>query len=143
MNALFNLATHPEYAQPMREEVKAVINEEVWTKSSTSKLRKVDSFLRESQRLSGNSACMYCAFLQLLQCFFTWLPVTVRRKVLKDFTFSNGTIIPAGCMIGIPHRSVHCGLVRVQPSWTIPESSYFGRTTTLILEPSTDSGTRK
>jgi len=89
-NALFHLATSPEYVQPMREEVEAVINEEGWTKSAMGKLRKVDSFLRESQRISGNGA------------------FTVRRKVLKDFTFSNGTTVPAGCMIGIPHRSVHC-----------------------------------
>ncbi|KAF8343501.1 hypothetical protein F5887DRAFT_850406, partial [Amanita rubescens] len=34
--------------------------------------------------------------------------VTVRRKVLKDFTSSNGTTVPAGYMIGIPYRSVHC-----------------------------------
>jgi len=90
LNALFNLATYPEYVQPMREEVEGVINGEGWTKSAIGKLRKVDSFLRESQRLSGNGA------------------FSVRRKVLKDFTFSNGTTIPAGCMIGIPHRSVHC-----------------------------------
>ena len=38
----------------------------------------------------------------------------MRRKVLKDFTFSNGTTVPAGCMLGIPHRSVHCDPVRVQ-----------------------------
>ncbi|KAF8716351.1 hypothetical protein AX14_012380 [Amanita brunnescens Koide BX004] len=87
LNVLFNLAIHPEYVKSMREEVEAVINEEGWTKSAIGKLTKVDSFLRESQRLSGNGL------------------FSVRRKVRRDITFSNETTVPAG---GIPHRSVHC-----------------------------------
>ncbi|KAF8721949.1 hypothetical protein AX14_010063 [Amanita brunnescens Koide BX004] len=57
-NALFNLATHPEYVQPMRKEVEAVIKEEGWSKSAIGKLKKVDSFVKESQRLAGNGICM-------------------------------------------------------------------------------------
>ncbi|KAF8343222.1 cytochrome P450 [Amanita rubescens] len=87
-NALFNLATRPEYLQPMREEVEAVINEEGWTKSAIGKLRKLDSFLKESQRLSPGL-------------------FSVRRKVIKDFTFSNGVTVPAGFNIVIPHGCVH------------------------------------
>lgn len=56
--ALFYLATHPEYVQPMREEVEAVIDAEGWTKAAVAKLWKVDSFLKESQRLSGGGLCM-------------------------------------------------------------------------------------
>ncbi|KAF8721948.1 hypothetical protein AX14_010063 [Amanita brunnescens Koide BX004] len=88
-NALFNLATHPEYVQPMRKEVEAVIKEEGWSKSAIGKLKKVDSFVKESQRLAGNGI------------------FSVKRKVLKDFTFSNGITIPAGYTISIPHRSIH------------------------------------
>lgn len=39
--------------------------------------------------------------------------VSVKRKVLKDFTFSNGITIPAGYTISIPHRSIHRDPVRV------------------------------
>ncbi len=57
--ALFYLATHPEYVQPMREEVEAVINADGWTKAAVGRLWKVDSFLKESQRLSGGGLCMF------------------------------------------------------------------------------------
>ncbi len=42
----------------MREEVEAAIREDGWTKSAIDKLRKVDSFLRESQRMHGSGLCM-------------------------------------------------------------------------------------
>jgi hypothetical protein len=37
----------------LREEVESVINEEGLSKASLGKMRKVDSFLKESQRLYG------------------------------------------------------------------------------------------
>ncbi|KAF8735505.1 hypothetical protein AX14_001941 [Amanita brunnescens Koide BX004] len=95
-SALFWLATRPEYVQPLREEIEAVINKEGWTKLSVGKMWKLDSFLKESQRLSGGGL------------------VTVQRKVLKDFTFSDGTTIPAGYLISVPHRCVHQDPVRIR-----------------------------
>ena len=52
-NTLYNLAANPEYAQPLREEVEAIVEEEGWSRTSLSKMRKVDSFLRESICLDG------------------------------------------------------------------------------------------
>ena len=49
---LYSLAAMPQYLQPLRDEVEAVINEEGWTKYAMSKLYKVDSFLKESMRLN-------------------------------------------------------------------------------------------
>ena len=49
---LYDLAAHPEYVQPMREEVEKILGHEGWTKSSVLKLRKLDSFIKESQRLA-------------------------------------------------------------------------------------------
>ena len=66
----------------MREEVEAVINEEGWTKSAAGKLWKVDSFLRESQRISGNGACMYLTNV-MLQCFLTSLSSHCAAKSAK------------------------------------------------------------
>lgn len=55
--AIFDLATYPEVAQELREEIDAVIAEENppngWLqKSSLPKLKKLDSFMKESQRLN-------------------------------------------------------------------------------------------
>jgi hypothetical protein len=55
-HALYFLAEHPEYTEPLREEIEAVIEKEGWTKASMAKMRKLDSFFRESQRLRNISA---------------------------------------------------------------------------------------
>jgi hypothetical protein len=52
---LYRLLANPEYLEPLREEVDAVIREEGWTKAGIDKMYKIDSFLRETQRLDGLS----------------------------------------------------------------------------------------
>jgi len=49
---LYDLAAYPEYVAPLREEAEAVIKEEGWSKKAIGKLHKLDSFLKESQRLT-------------------------------------------------------------------------------------------
>jgi hypothetical protein len=80
--ALFHLAAHPEYIEPLREEMEAVILEEGWTKQAMGRMNKLDSFLKESQRLSGLSAGITFLFNRYL------------HAVLKQLFFSNG--IPTG-----------------------------------------------
>jgi hypothetical protein len=50
---LYRLLAHPENIEPLRQEVDAVIREEGWTKAGVDKMHKIDSFLRETQRLDG------------------------------------------------------------------------------------------
>ena len=51
--ATFDLLAHPEYIQDLRQEVVDVLAEEGgWTKQALSKMKKADSFIKESQRLS-------------------------------------------------------------------------------------------
>jgi hypothetical protein len=47
------LASHPEYIQPLREEVEIVVGKEGWTKTAMSQLVKMDSFFKEAMRLNG------------------------------------------------------------------------------------------
>jgi hypothetical protein len=56
---LFNLFANPEVIPRLREEIDDIIDEEGWTRASIAKMRKMDSFLRESQRFSGLDACTY------------------------------------------------------------------------------------
>lgn len=51
-HVLYDLCTHPEYIAPMREEVEAVIAAEGWSKVSTVNMHKIDSFIKESQRIA-------------------------------------------------------------------------------------------
>ncbi|KAJ7454170.1 cytochrome P450 [Mycena latifolia] len=85
--ALYDLTTYPVHILPMREEAERVISEEGWSKAALSKMHKIDSFLRESQRLAGGGDA-----------------ISLKRKVVaKDgFTFSDGTKIPYGSFLGVP-----------------------------------------
>lgn len=56
-HALLNLATYPQYCTPLREEASVVINEDGWTKTAMTKLVKMDSFLKESQRFNSTTLC--------------------------------------------------------------------------------------
>ena len=52
-HALLHLAAEPKYIQPLREEVEAIVAAEGWTKAAMGKMWKIDSFLKESQRVNG------------------------------------------------------------------------------------------
>ncbi|KAI0684429.1 cytochrome P450 [Earliella scabrosa] len=88
-HALYNLAAHPQYIQPLRDEVEAVIAEDGWSKLSLQKMRKLDSFLKESMRLADGS---------LLNLF---------RKAVKDVTLSDGTRIPKGTLVAAAAITAH------------------------------------
>jgi len=87
--ALYRLLANPEHIEPLRQEIDAVIAEEGWTKAGIDKMHKVDSFLRESQRVDG---------LNLL---------SMTRLALRPFTFSNGVTVPAGTLVSVPASAIH------------------------------------
>jgi Cytochrome P450 len=53
----YRLLANPEYIEPLREEVDAAIKDEGWTKAGIDRMHKIDSFIRESQRLDGFVLC--------------------------------------------------------------------------------------
>lgn len=57
--ALFDLAASPSFAPVLREEVETVIKEEGYSKMSLHRMVKLDSFIKESQRLRANNACTF------------------------------------------------------------------------------------
>jgi hypothetical protein len=60
--ALFDLTTYPEYLLPMREEAERVVKEEGWTKAALNSMVKIDSFLRESQRINAGPGAFISGF---------------------------------------------------------------------------------
>ncbi|KAL0574344.1 hypothetical protein V5O48_007606 [Marasmius crinis-equi] len=88
-HALINLAAHPEYIEPLRKEIEFNIENEGWSKAAMGKMRMLDSFLKESQRVSTSGA------------------ITVRRIALEEFVFTNGTVIPAGTMLATSPSVLH------------------------------------
>jgi cytochrome P450 len=89
-NALFDLAAYPDHVSPMREEAERVVAAHGWTKAALGNMHQIDSFLRESLRLTTG-------------------PVIMTRKVIaKDgFKFSDGTTIPYGALISVPSAPTH------------------------------------
>ncbi|KAI5118158.1 hypothetical protein M0805_005780 [Coniferiporia weirii] len=88
-HALLHLAARPEYIEPLREEVERVIKAEGWTKAAMNKMRKLDSFMKESQRYNGIGM------------------LSMQRKVLTDYTLSDGTFLPAGTLVSCNALAPH------------------------------------
>ncbi|KAG6330153.1 hypothetical protein ID866_8937 [Astraeus odoratus] len=88
--ALYHLAANPQYALLLREEVRQCVEECGWTKEALDKMRRVDSFLRETLRHEGFG-----------------IQVTIERKALKDIRLSDGTFIPKGTFTQVATSGIH------------------------------------
>ncbi|KAJ8111242.1 hypothetical protein ONZ43_g5667 [Nemania bipapillata] len=92
VHCLYDLLAHPEYLEPIREEIRAVVAESgpwmKWEKPQFSKLRRLDSFMRESQRFNPPTL------------------LSMHRVILKDAELSDGTILRKGAHISMPVNSI-------------------------------------
>ncbi|GLB35977.1 putative cytochrome P450 [Lyophyllum shimeji] len=90
-HALYHLATASpsDVVQPMREEVEAAVGRGGWTPSALERMRRIDSFLKESMRVSGLHA------------------LTMLRKSRTDYTFSDGTHVPKGTILAVACAATH------------------------------------
>ncbi|KAH6669138.1 ent-kaurene oxidase [Plectosphaerella plurivora] len=88
-DCIYDLAAHPEVQDMLREEARQVLEvEDGWTrKESMAKLKKLDSFMKETQRLAGNIT----GFI---------------RKAVKPITLSDGTYLPAGTKLLAPQAGI-------------------------------------
>lgn len=84
---IYDLAAHPEFQDPLRQEVEMVIAESGgWTMPALAKMKKIDSVLRETQRLSGVTQCKSYFHFRVC-CFssaFPPLPQTSLQKKHQD-----------------------------------------------------------
>ncbi|KAK4174301.1 cytochrome P450 [Triangularia setosa] len=85
-DCLFDLAEHPEYVEPLRQELRQTLAESrgQWERGTASKLLKMDSFMKESLRTNAPS------------------PFSQKRIVKEELTLSDGAKLPSGayiCMI--------------------------------------------
>ncbi|KAK7554665.1 cytochrome P450 [Phyllosticta citricarpa] len=81
---LFDLAAHPEIIQPLREELENAMAETGGlNKDTLPKLKMMDSFMKESQRVNPSGL------------------TTFKRLVTKDITLKDGTFLPRGIIINV------------------------------------------
>ncbi|KAF8833481.1 cytochrome P450 [Paxillus ammoniavirescens] len=85
--ALYILAANLQYIQPLREEVESIVKKEGWSKGTLLNMRKLDSFLKECQRMESLD--------------YVGMP----RKAMKDFAFSDGTVLPQGTYVTIASQA--------------------------------------
>ncbi|KAI4250738.1 MAG: hypothetical protein LQ352_005273 [Teloschistes flavicans] len=96
VHVLYDLASHPEYVEPLREEIRDTSNEDGgWQKSSFSKLRKLDSFIKESQRFNPPSMLSY------------------HRVMAQDYTLRDGTVLSKGT-----HLAMAVSAIQNEPAVT-------------------------
>lgn len=57
LNAMLDLAFHTEIHEELRTEIDSAVQEHGWSGRALSQMRKLDSFLTESQRLSPLASC--------------------------------------------------------------------------------------
>lgn len=58
VHALYDLCAMPQYLEPLREEIRAaLLKEGGWNLATVQRLKKLDSFLKESQRVNHPGLC--------------------------------------------------------------------------------------
>jgi len=112
---LLDLASRPEYTQPLRDEIEEIIKEDNvelddhgvlrFKQTSLAKLKKLDSFIKESQRMYKN-------------------PVSLLRLAMKDLTLSTGHKVPKGSRMAFNQRAVHTSPMTetYSPAYNPPEN---------------------
>jgi hypothetical protein len=107
--ALFDLVTRPEYIGPLQEEVQSVIETHGWTKDAIDAMEKLDSFLKESLRFNSAGARELTFFMAIfLRTELMPNSVSLRRKAMKDVTFSDGTFVPKGTTVSAIMKARQC-----------------------------------
>ncbi|MCJ1330545.1 hypothetical protein MMC10_007230 [Thelotrema lepadinum] len=95
VHVLYDLAARPSYIDDLRDEIQSVASSTPagWTKSSYAQLRKLDSFMKESQRFNPPSVLSY------------------HRVMTAPHTLADGTHLPRNSHISLP---VHAMLLDPQ-----------------------------
>ncbi|RDW87740.1 hypothetical protein BP5796_03434 [Coleophoma crateriformis] len=120
-HVIFDLASHPEYIKPLREEIQQVIAEDgqeadstgfnKLKKASFTKLKKLDSFMKESQRLGppGYSKCFFLLSPPPDKVSTDHRPKTTAsmgRVVASPITLTSGHVLPKGTHFVIPSYAI-------------------------------------
>ncbi|KAA8577096.1 hypothetical protein EYC84_007101 [Monilinia fructicola] len=84
---LYNLCLHQEYIQPLRDEISRV-GEKGFETAQNNEMPYLDSFLKEVARTNPLT------------------DVAMPRKVMSSFTFDDGTHVPIGNYVCVPHAPI-------------------------------------
>ncbi|KAF2198556.1 cytochrome P450 monooxygenase [Delitschia confertaspora ATCC 74209] len=112
-HTLYDLCAHPEYFDPLREEIRNVfkdLDEKDLLRDCIPQLQKLESFIMESQRFNPP------------------ILMTPQRTAMRDITLRDGTFIPVGQAISFPSANIAMDpLVIPNPEIFDPFRSYYKR----------------
>ncbi|KAI4116607.1 MAG: hypothetical protein LQ345_003013 [Seirophora villosa] len=86
--AMYNLCKHPEYIEPLTKEIVATRNDSSSSGYEAHDMPLMDSFLKETARLNPT------------------VILTMPRKVMYPFRFSDGTVVPKDNWLCIPQQAI-------------------------------------
>jgi hypothetical protein len=94
--------------QPIREECRKALLEHQWTIRALDSMFILDSFLKESARMNTIEGGTKRTLTLILAISANKLSiVAVKRKVIQDYTFQDGSSVSKGTYIGIPNHAIH------------------------------------
>ena len=87
-----------------------VVKSEGWTKAGLDQMHKLDSFIKESQRLKplANRKWSPSSSLSFVDLTTKLFLVLITRVAKNDFTFSDGATIPRGTSVSFYAHDAHC-----------------------------------
>ncbi|KAK5313775.1 hypothetical protein LTR93_010772 [Exophiala xenobiotica] len=91
VHTLYDLVARPEYIEPLRDEMRHVLSENdgLLTNNSMEQLKKLDSFMKESQRFNPVDYAV------------------VRRYTTHDMKLADGTLVPARTYVRFATTAMH------------------------------------
>ncbi|KAI9644106.1 hypothetical protein NHQ30_007459 [Ciborinia camelliae] len=88
---IYRVLAHPEYIPELQAEIETALRDspsQTWDKNTLEKMPKLDSFIRETLRLSPPISC------------------TVQRKAMQDVQLSNGVLLKTGSNVMLPTHAI-------------------------------------
>ena len=103
-DTIYELIERPEYIQPLLEEVDQALKETggEWGKDFASKLMKMDSFMKETQRVKPTTPSKFYLSRSGSSSQANAPSVSHRCIVKEPLTLADGLHLPKGAFIGIP-----------------------------------------
>lgn len=101
-----DLAAYPDVQEELRREAFQILEvENGWArKESMPRLKKLDSFMREVQRVNGNISEF--AMIHCYELLANHASASFIRKVMKPISLSDGTQLPPGTRILAPQAGI-------------------------------------
>ncbi|KAH8654917.1 cytochrome P450 [Ilyonectria robusta] len=109
VQAVYDLVMHPEYIPILRDEIELVPVDEngMFTKEAITAMQKLDSFIKESQRLAAADLSKFRCISQGTRIRTDTTKGTFQRAATANMTLPDGTFVPKGTKIEANTYSIH------------------------------------